>query len=39
MIILISTDLDKQGFHISIYDIYRYYILDTYIDARVVSAT
>ena len=30
--ILVSTDLEKQGFDISVYYIHRYYILDTYID-------
>ena len=41
MNILISTDLKKLGFHISIYYIYRYqlYVLDAHIDTCVVSAT
>ena len=39
MNILISTDLKKQDFHKRLYYICRYYILDTYIDTCVVSAT
>ena len=39
MNILTSTDLEKQAFHISVYYIYRYYILNTYMDKCVVSAT
>ena len=39
MNILISSDLEKVGFHLAIYYIYRYCILDTYIDTCVVSVT